>query len=422
MIVPSIDIMGGKAVQLRHGREFVLEAGDPFAWLERFAVTGEVAVVDLDAALGTGSNAQVIRTMVRQAPCRVGGGIRTRESAIEWLDAGASRVVIGTAATPEFCAALPRERVIAAVDNERGAVVVDGWRTRTGQNAIDVIRELSPVVGGFLVTQVDREGAMGGFDMNLVRAAVDVAGDARVTAAGGITSPSEIAALDQAGADAQVGMALYSGSLSIGDAFGAPLKETATGLWPTVVSDEHGKTLGLVWSSRESLRRAVEERRGVYWSRSRNALWVKGESSGNTQRLLEVRLDCDRDAIQFIVRQEGSGFCHRGTRTCFGDSFTLDTLERVVQSRLRDSDAGSRTRRLTTEPGLLAAKLREEADELAREETIDGVVHEAADVLYLVVAALARAGGSLADVERELGLRHRAISRRAMEMKPEIKS
>jgi phosphoribosyl-ATP pyrophosphohydrolase/phosphoribosyl-AMP cyclohydrolase len=422
MIVPSIDIMGGKAVQLRHGREFVLEAGDPFAWLERFAVTGEVAVVDLDAALGTGSNAEVIRAMVRQAPCRVGGGIRTRESAIGWLDAGASRVVIGTAATPEFCAALPRERVIAAVDNERGAVVVDGWRTRTGQNAIDVIRELSPVVGGFLVTQVDREGAMGGFDMHLVRAAVDVAGDARVTAAGGITSPSEIAALDQAGADAQVGMALYSASLSIGDAFGAPLKETATGLWPTVVSDEHGKTLGLVWSSRESLRRAVEERRGVYWSRSRNALWVKGESSGNTQRLLEVRLDCDRDAIQFIVRQEGSGFCHRGTRSCYGDSFTLDTLERVVQSRLRDGDPGSRTRRLTTEPGLLAAKLREEADELAREETIDGVVREAADVLYLVVAALARAGRSLADVEKELGLRYRAISRRAMEMKPETRS
>ena len=417
MIVPSIDIMGGKAVQLRHGREFVLDAGDPMDWLDRFDVAGEVAVVDLDAALGTGSNADIIRAMARRARVRVGGGIRTMDAAIAWLDAGASRIVIGTAATPEFCADLPRERIIAAVDNVRGNVVVNGWRDRTGRDALGVIEELSPVVGGFLLTQVDREGAMGGFDMALVERAVSAAGEARVTAAGGITSPAEIAALDSAGADAQVGMALYTGALSLGDAFGAPLKETDTGLWPTIVSDERGTTLGLVWSSRASLARAVAERRGVYWSRSRNELWVKGATSGNNQQLLEVRIDCDRDAIQFLVRQDGTGFCHRGTRTCFGDSFTVDTLEGVVQSRLRSSDNGSRTRKLTMEPGLLGAKLREEADELAHEETIDGVIHEAADLVYLVVTAVSRVGGSWSDVERELERRHLAVSRRPMEAK-----
>lgn len=417
MIVPSIDIMGGKAVQLRHGREFVLDAGDPMEWLDRFAVAGEVAVVDLDAALGTGSNADVIRAMARRARVRVGGGIRTMDAAIAWLDAGASRIVIGTAATPEFCAGLPRERIIAAVDNVRGNVVVNGWRDRTGRNALAVIEELSPVVGGFLLTQVDREGAMGGFDMDLVERAVSAAGDARVTAAGGITSPAEIAALDSVGADAQVGMALYTGALSLGAAFGAPLKKTDTGLWPTIVSDERGTTLGLVWSSRASLSRAVEERRGVYWSRSRNELWVKGATSGNTQQLLEVRIDCDRDALQFLVRQDGTGFCHRGTGTCFGDSFTVETLEGVVQSRLQSADNGSRTRKLTMEPGLLGAKLREEADELAREETIDGVIHEAADLVYLVVTAISRAGGSWSDVERELERRHLAVSRRPMEAK-----
>jgi phosphoribosyl-ATP pyrophosphohydrolase len=274
------------------------------------------------------------------------------------------------------------------------------------------------VVGGFLLTQVDREGVMGGFDMELVKAAVSAAGTARVTAAGGITSTGEIAALDRAGADAQVGMALYSGSLSIGEAFAAPLADTASGLWPTVVSDEHGATLGLVWSNRESLQRAVEERRGIYWSRSRDALWIKGETSGNTQALLDVRLDCDRDAIQFIVRQQGPGFCHNETRSCFGESFTLATLERVVHARLRDGDPGSRTRRLATDPGLLGAKLREEADELAREETLPGVIHEAADLVYLVVTALGRAGGSLSDVEKELARRHLAVTRRPMEAKP----
>jgi phosphoribosyl-AMP cyclohydrolase / phosphoribosyl-ATP pyrophosphohydrolase len=183
---------------------------------------------------------------------------------------------------------------------------------------------------------------------------------------------------------------------------------------PTVVSDERGATLGLVWSSRASLKRAVEERRGIYWSRSRNELWEKGATSGNTQHLLEVRIDCDRDALQFLVRQDGTGFCHRGTRTCFGDSFTVDTLEGVVQSRLRSADNGSRTRKLTMEPGLLGAKLREEADELAREEAIDGVIHEAADLVYLVVTAVSRAGGSWFDVERELERRHLAVSRRPM--------
>ena len=410
--------MNGRAVQLRHGRELVLDAGDPLEWLERFAAVGEVAVVDLDSALGRGDNRDLVSQMVRRAACRVGGGIRSHNQAAEWLDAGASRIVVGTAATPEFCARLPRERVIAAVDNVRGDVVVDGWRKRTGTSALGAIQELAPVVGGFLLTQVDREGAMGGFDMDLVRAAVSAAGTARVTAAGGITSTAEIAALDLTGADAQVGMALYTGALSLGDAFAAPLHESSTGLWPTIVSDESGATLGLVWSNRESLRRAVEERRGIYWSRSRNALWVKGETSGNTQHLLEIRLDCDRDAIQVLVRQEGTGFCHRGTRTCFDETFTLATLERVIRSRLQGEDTGSRTRRLATEPGLLGAKLREEAGELASEESPAGVIHEAADVMYLVLTALGRSGRSLADVERELGRRHRAVTRRPMEAKP----
>ena len=417
MIVPSIDIVRGRAVQLRHGREFVLDAGDPLEWLERFAVAGEVAVVDLDAALGTGSNAALIRTMVRRADCRVGGGIRDLATARAWLDAGATRIVIGTAATPAFCGALPRERVIAAVDSRAGTVVVEGWRTLTGRGTLDAIRELAPVVSGFLLTQVEHEGAMRGFDMNLVEAAADAAGDARLTAAGGVTSAAEIGALDRLGVDAQVGMALYTGALSIADAVAAPLRESAAGLWPTVVSDADGRTLGLAWSSRESLRRAIETRRGVYWSRSRNAIWVKGESSGNRQALLAVRLDCDRDALEFTVTQGGTGFCHRGTRSCFGDRFTLGALGRVIASRLREGDPESGTARLVTEPGLLGAKLREESGELADAESAESVVRESADLLYFMMAKLANAGATLADVEQELGRRRLRVTRRPMEAK-----
>ena len=96
MIIPSIDIMNGRAVQLRQGRELVLDGGDPLERLEQFAVVGEVAVVDLDAAMGRGANTDLIRQMVRRAPCRVGGGIRTIETGRMWLDAGAMRIVVGT--------------------------------------------------------------------------------------------------------------------------------------------------------------------------------------------------------------------------------------------------------------------------------------------------------------------------------------
>src|SRR5207245_3732408 len=197
--------------------------GDPLVRLEEFAVAGEVAVVDLDAALGKGSNAAVIHEMVRRAPCRVGGGIRDLDTARAWLDAGAGRVMIGTAASPECCGALPRERLIAAVDAEHGQVVVEGWRTATGTPVLDRIRDLAPLVGGFLFTQVEREGAMSGFDFPAVADAVRAAGQARLTAAGGITTAPEIAESDRIGAEAQVGMALSPGRLALGEAVAAPV-------------------------------------------------------------------------------------------------------------------------------------------------------------------------------------------------------
>ena len=415
MIVPSIDLMNGRAVQLRHGREFVLDGGDPLERLDQFAVAGEVAVVDLDAALGKGSNTGLIRTMVRRAPCRVGGGIRTLDVARAWLDAGARKVVLGTAASPELCGRLPPDRVIAAVDAERGDVVVDGWRTKTGVTVHERIAQLAPCVGGFLYTQVENEGTMGGCDLEAIRAAIAIAGHARVTAAGGITTADEIAALDALGADAQVGMALYTDRLSLGEGVAASLaKPLHGGVWPTVVCDEVGRTLGLVWSTRESLERAVAERRGIYWSRSRAALWVKGETSGNTQELLRVDLDCDRDALRFTVRQHGVGFCHRGSPSCWSDMFDLGALERVIQKRRDEPVPESGTARLLTDGVLLGGKLREEAGELAAAETAVEAVGETADLFYMGLVALVRAGGSLTQVLAELERRHGVVNRRPM--------
>ena len=420
MIVPSIDLMQGRAVQLRGGRDLVLDGGDPLARLGEFAVAGEVAVVDLDAALGKGSNAGLIREMVRRAPCRVGGGIRDLDAAREWLDAGAAKIVIGTAASPDFCGALPRERVIAAVDAERGQVVVEGWRTATGASVLERIRELAPLVGGFLFTQVDKEGAMGGFDFPAVADAVRAAGEARLTAAGGITTATEIAELDRIGADAQVGMALYTGRLPLGEAVTAPLSKALDGdVWPTVVCDEWGHALGLVWSTRESLARAITERKGIYWSRSRQALWEKGATSGNTQELVRVDLDCDRDALRFTVRQRGAGFCHLERRSCWPSGFDLDDLVRTITERATRREPGSGTVKLLGDHGLLAAKLREEAEELGRARDRVEVVHETADVLYLALVAVVRGGGTLAEVVAELSRRRGAVTRRPMAAKSE---
>ena len=420
MIIPSIDIMDGQAVQLRQGKEKVLDGGDPFERLEEFSVVGDVAVIDLDAAMGTGSNRDLIRRMVKRARCRVGGGIRDVETAREWIDAGAEKVIIGTAASVEFCQQLPRTKAMAAVDAVGGDVVVEGWKTKTGRNVLDLIRELQPVVSSFLFTQVEHEGELGGFDRDLVAQALEAAGDATLTAAGGVTTLEDIAWLHQRGVDAQVGMAIYTGRMSLGAAVGACLtKPIDERFWPTVVCDEQRRALGLVWSTRDSVEAAVTERKGIYWSRSRNELWRKGATSGATQSLQHVELDCDSDALRFVVEQAGPGFCHTGTRSCFGADWSTTNIEKMVERRLQAPEPQSGTTKLLNDPTLLKSKLEEEAQELAQVKNRDDAIHEAADVLYFTLVQLRKYGGSLRDVERELERRDGRTHRRPMEKKPE---
>lgn len=421
MIVPSIDIQDGGTVQLVGGKDKALDAGDPRVVAEGFGIAGEIAVIDLDAAMGVGSNAAVIRELCRTHRCRVGGGIRSVDAALDWLDAGAEAVILGTAARPEILSQLPRDRVIAAVDAVDGEVVVEGWVTRTGRQMLDVIRELAPHVGGFLVTFVEREGRLGGTALDQVAAIVEAAGDARVTIAGGVSTAEEVAALDRLGADAQVGMALYTGRMSLADATWATLRsDRADELVPTVITDERGTALGLAYSSRASLDEALQQRRGVYWSRSRDALWVKGATSGATQTLLRVDADCDRDTLRFTVRQAKPGFCHLDTRTCWGVDRGLGRLDRTLAARVGDAPAGSYTRRLLDDPDLLAAKLREEVEELIAAEGVPDVGHEAADVLYFALVAAARAGVRLEDIERELDRRRMRVRRRRGDAKPPV--
>jgi phosphoribosyl-ATP pyrophosphohydrolase len=414
VIVPSIDLQGGTTVQLVGGETKALEAGDPLPLAERFALAGEIAVIDLDAAMGRGSNAALIERLLDAGfACRVGGGIRDLATARRWLDRGAVRIILGTAARPDLLRELPRERVIAALDARHGEVVVEGWTKGTGRGILERIAELRDLVGGFLVTFVEREGRMAGTDTALAEAVVRAAGPhCRVTIAGGVTTAEEIAVLDRMGADAQVGMALYTGRLDLADAIAAPLRsDRPDGLFPTVVVDERGLALGLAWSSRDSLREAVRRRAGVYQSRSRG-LWIKGATSGATQELLRIDLDCDRDALRFVVRQHGPGFCHLERFSCFGEAEGLAQLEATIAARATAPPEGSYTAKLLAEPSLLAAKLCEEARELAGAGTREEVIWEAADLLYFAMVKLAASGVPLAEVERHLDRRARKVSRR----------
>jgi phosphoribosyl-ATP pyrophosphohydrolase len=412
MIIPSIDLMGGQAVQLVGGEAMAIEAGDPMPIAERFAVAGPLAVIDLDAAMKQGSNRALIEKLVARFDCHVGGGIRDVETALSWLDAGARRIILGTMAKPEILSALPRERLIAALDAKHGEVVVEGWKEGTGRGILGRVAELKDLVDGFLVTFVEREGRMGGTDMDLARTIVAAAAPARVIIAGGVTTPEEVAELDAMGADCQVGMALYSGRLDLGDAVAAPLEsDRPDGLIPTVVTDERGVALGLVYSSKDSIRAAVNERRGIYQSRSRG-LWRKGESSGAVQELLKVTPDCDRDAVRFTVRQTAPGFCHLETMTCFGEDAGLGRLMRRLAERRQRAPEGSYTARLFADREKLAAKITEEAAELNAAASADEVVWEAADLIYFTLTRLAAEGVDLAQVERHLDRRERRVRRR----------
>lgn len=418
MIIPSIDMMGGQAVQLIGGEKKAIDAGDPMPIAQRFCLAGEIAVIDLDAAIGTGNNEEMIQKLVKNYPCRVGGGIRDLKTAIKWLDAGATQIILGTAANVELLQQLPSERVIAALDARNGEVVVEGWRKGTGAKMLEKVSELKDYVGGFLVTFVEREGRMGGMDLEQVKQVIEAAGGVKVTVAGGVAKAEEIGDIDRLGADVQVGMALYSGQMDLADGIVAPMKsQRPDGLWPTVVVDELGKALGLAWSNEQSIREAVKQKRGVYHSRSRG-LWVKGESSGNAQELLGIALDCDRDALRFTVRQQGQGFCHLETRSCWGTDKGLDELLRTINARIASAPQGSYTKRLIDDASLLKSKLIEESQELAEAVTKEEVCHEAADVIYFAFTAMAKAGVSIEDVEAELTFRRRKVTRRPGNAKP----
>jgi phosphoribosylformimino-5-aminoimidazole carboxamide ribotide isomerase len=218
MIVPCIDLMDGTVVQLVQGREKALSGFTPEEMLAKFAAFPEIQVMDLDAAMGRGSNDGMVEFLTARAVCRVGGGVRTPERAVKLIEQGAHRVIVGTAAfTPvlrEIAAAVGPERLVIALDSKHGRIVVKGWQEATGYTAEQVIHDLEPYCAGFLCTYVDKEGMMEGTDLDWFRR-LRAATSHEITAAGGITTIDDIEALQSIGVDAALGMAIYTGRLDL---------------------------------------------------------------------------------------------------------------------------------------------------------------------------------------------------------------
>ena len=224
MLIPSIDLQNGHIVQLVQGEKLAIQTDDMELWISRFARFPKVQLIDLDAAMGKASNLVLAKSICSRLPCRMGGGIRTVDRAIEVLQAGAHAIIVSSslfkdgavdlAFAEALAAAVGPERVIGAVDSKGGRVAIHGWKTILPITAVEAVKALEPFCGEFLYTHVDNEGLMQGTDMEAIMA-VHRATSRRLTAAGGITTRAEIDALEAEGIDAVVGMAIYTGQLAL---------------------------------------------------------------------------------------------------------------------------------------------------------------------------------------------------------------
>ncbi|MDR1506703.1 MAG: phosphoribosyl-ATP diphosphatase [Treponema sp.] len=431
MVVASIDIQGGKVVQLKQGSELILQRENAGELAEEFDRYGETAVIDLDAAMGSGNNLAMIKPLLRKAECRVGGGIRTPEQARELVSLGAAKIIVGsrafrapggqpgsfavdTAFLESMAKAIGRERLVVAVDarkNENGyEITVDGWKTPTGLSLVESAKTVAAFSGDLLFTCVDREGTMTGADLAPVRTLRENV-SCRITAAGGVSSPEEIAALAELGCDVQLGMALYTGRLSLDTAFVESLNwkkagETSGGLIPVIAQSVDGQVLMTGYADREALEESFRRGNLCFHSRTRNRLWMKGEHSGNVLKIRRLRADCDRDAVLAIAEPAGP-VCHTGDWSCFGVNrrFSWEYLQSVIAERFRNPVPGSYTATLDGE--LVREKVIEEAGEVCGAKTRDEVVWEAADLLYFVTALLTREKVTVEEVFAELDRRHK---------------
>lgn len=429
MVISSIDLKNGHVVQLKNGKELVLQRDDADALIAQFDMFGEVAVIDLDAALGNidakgnTENTHLLKSLLHRGNVRTGGGIRSVKRAKELISLGAEKVIIGSAAWKsnpvagesvlneeflnELAAAIGKDRIIISVDAINGKIAVKGWTETVDIPLVEGAKQAEKFCSELLFTCVEKEGCMQGTNMDYVRALREAV-KCRVVVAGGVSSVQEIKELEKLHCDVQLGMALYTGKVDLKEAFVECLDFEKSPLIPVIAQSVNGEVLMQGFANAEAVRKSFDCGRLTFWSRSRNELWTKGDTSGNVLQVVRMRADCDRDCILATVLPTGPA-CHTGSWTCFtsavDEKSSMGRLYNVIADRFANPKPGSYT--ATLDNKRVREKVEEEAEELCEAEGKEEVIWEAADLLYFVNVLMYKEGVSWKDVYDELDRRHK---------------
>jgi phosphoribosyl-ATP pyrophosphohydrolase/phosphoribosyl-AMP cyclohydrolase/histidinol dehydrogenase len=325
---------------------------------------------------------------------------------VSWLDVGVEKVIAPLSLVKELAGTIPADRLILFLDvanvgafSDKIRDGVSGVLLKTPSLDLDIISSVAKFFQGSSI---------------FVFSTSDV-----------LPAPSDLRELQSINAtlvlpEFQLTLGPTSSSkLNVADAFMAGIvSDRPDGLFPTVVTSETGHSLGLVYSSRQSVKESIITGKGVYQSR-KHGLWRKGETSGATQDVVRIRVDCDSDSLEFRVVQHGAGFCHLNRQSCFSEASGLPALEKTLKSRFENAPEGSYTKRLFGDSKLLQSKIMEEADELCTAETKEEVAFEAADLFYFALTRCVAMGVSISDIEQSLDNKAKKISRRAGNAKPQ---
>lgn len=429
MVISSIDLKNGHVVQLKNGKELVLQRDDADALIAQFDMFGEVAVIDLDAALGNidakgnTENTHLLKSLLHRGNVRTGGGIRSVKRAKELISLGAEKVIIGSAAWKanpvagesvlnedflnELAAAIGKDRIIISVDAINGKIAVKGWTETVDIPLVEGAKQAEKFCSELLFTCVEKEGCMQGTNMDYVRALREAV-KCRVVVAGGVSSVQEIKELEKLHCDVQLGMALYTGKVDLKEAFVECLDFEKSPLIPVIAQSVNGEVLMQGFANAEAVRKSFDCGRLTFWSRSRNELWTKGDTSGNVLQVVKMRADCDRDCILATVLPTGPA-CHTGSWTCFSSAIdeksSMGRLYNVIADRFANPKPGSYT--ATLDAKRVREKVEEEAEELCEADGKDEVIWEAADLIYFVNVLMYKEGVSWKDVYDELDRRHK---------------
>ena len=347
ILLPAIDLHQGQCVRLLRGDYDTAQvvAADPVETARAFEEQGAgwLHVVDLDGAKeGAPKNAELIAQVVERTGLQVevGGGIRNMATVDRYLELGAARVILGSAALrdPQFVAeAVKRygKRVAVGIDALGGKVAAEGWLEQSQVDYLELARRMEDLGVQYLIcTDISQDGTLAGPNLTMLDQ-LNQAVSCHVVASGGVSSLLDIVNLYDLGLyGAIAGKALYTGALDlraaiaacrrIGGEKGAGLSEDELDLYfrksdliPAIIQDDDtGEVLMLAYMNRESFRKSLETGTTWFYSRSRKALWNKGETSGHTQTIVGVWADCDDDTLLLRVKQEGAA-CHTGSHSCF---------------------------------------------------------------------------------------------------------